>query len=1018
MALTDLKSDLSKFRMPKKDPLVNKKRESVNKKQNQTPLSKFLETRPDINQTQKTPTKTSSEVSKMDNSSNFLGETNPSKVDNSSNFLGETDTSKMDNSSNFLGETTPTLSDKSSKFLGETDANKMDNSSNFLGETTPVVSDNSSNFLGETDANKMDNSSNFLGETTPVVSDNSSNFLGETTPTLSDNSSNFLGETDPNGMDNSSNFLGETNPNKMDNSLNFLGETTPKPVDFFTDIHAKGFTFNFNNIDDTKFIGINPNNTIFDTSVSKYGDFSSSYPGISFQAGYREFKVGNFTGDTPRYNPDRKYFLDNQLTNKGISQLQEMRQSPSFLDRMYNKFNLKDDSYNTSFPLLNHPLILRGIQRSGLTNGEPQNYGQFGLTFDDGLIRGGTLSSTSRALIDTARIGGWLLSPEGILWGGNQSSLQRTNKFGKIWTPTSLLTTVGSQHLGIRPDRPGTTPFGDETFKYKIPTKDAYRDKLKTIARELFKTEKGLPFSSQNDVGGFDSVYGIGISTTTRGDNTFTNTAKTFANKEAKANYKQKLNPFKTDDEGKKYNGEAGNSDEFKDGVSVPTDDDDLKQFGVVEDNRTNDDGIYAIGNDNPDIREDIQNQKLNPFKTDDEGKKYNGEAGNSDESKDGVSVPTDEDDLKQFGVVEPNRTTSDGIYAIGQDNPDIREDIQNQKLNPFKTDDVGKVYSPSDTNGSGNVKDGVSVPSMTDTDGRNDFGLTSKDTDIKVLTQDNMGESLSSKTNTEQIKKYQTLSYGQIGEVIRDGNNSIGGDFRKKLDGDELGRAEKRSEVVETRVEFQTPGKIGDSEDRVSWFNIDPNNPNQQRYDKVNAADINAAEQNDLVHLWFKARDGNRVQFRGTVSGITDTFSPSWDSIKYNGRADAGYKYGSFNRTVSFNFQVVATSRIEMGPIWKKLQYLSTMTMPTYGQSDDGYTGNLLTFRLGSLYNNKLAFLNSLSYSMRDDMSWEISPKGSEIQIGELPRGIDVSVGLQILDGSRQTLNSTSVYDGSIFSQ
>ena len=1006
MALTDLKSDLSKFRMPKKDPLVNKKRESVNKKQNQTPLGKFLETRPDINQTKKTPTKTSSEVSKMDNSSKFLGETNPSKVDNSSNFLGETDTSKMDNSSNFLGETTPTLSDKSS------------------------------NFLGETDANKMDNSSNFLGETTPVVSDNSSNFLGETTPNIFSNSSNFLGETDPNGMNNSSNFLGETTPNIFSNSSNFLGETTPKSVDFFTDIHAKGFTSNFNNIDDTKFIGINPNNTLFDTSVSKYGDFSSSYRGLSFQAGYREFKVGNFTGDTPRYNPDVSYFNDNELTNKGISELQEMRQTSSFLDRMYNKFNLKDDSYNTSFPLFRHPLILTGIQRSGLTNGEPQNYGQFGLTFDDGLIRGGTLSSTSRAFIDTARIGGWLLSPEGILWGGRQTLLQRTNKFGKIWTPTSLLTAVGAQHLGIKPDRPGVVPFGDETFKYKIPIIDAYRDKLKLIYNiDRPITVKGLPFLSQTDVGGFDSVYGIGVTVTTRGDNTFlassllnqgmiragktetrlvrttpvtskTGTTPNLLPEQFTTPYQQKFNPFKNPISDVEFTDTYENS--------VPTDQDDKRDnFGV---SKLKD----KFNVDKPDkhangVRSEFNNQKLNPFKTDDEGKKYNGEAGNSDESKDGVSVPTDDDDLKQFGVVEDNRTNDDGIHAIGNDNPDIREDIQNQKLNPFKTDDVGKVYSPSDTGGSGNVKDGVSVPSMTDTDGRNDFGLASKDTDIKVLTQDNMGESLSSKTNTEQIKKYQTLSYGQIGEVIRDGNNSIGGDFRKKLDGDELGRANNRSSDYETRTKFQTPGKIGVNENRVDWFNTNPNN---ERYDLVNAADINAAEQNDLVHLWFQATDGDRVQFRGTVSGITDTFSPSWDSIKYNGRADAGYKYGSFNRTVSFNFQVVATSRIEMKPLWTKLQYLSTMTMPTYGQSDDGYTGNLLTFRLGDLYRGKLAFLNSLSYSMRDDMSWEISPLNSDNPIGELPRGIDISVGLQILDGSRQKLGSKSVYDGSIFSQ
>jgi hypothetical protein len=78
-------------------------------------------------------------------------------------------------------------------------------------------------------------------------------------------------------------------------------------------------------------------------------------------------------------------------------------------------------------------------------------------------------------------------------------------------------------------------------------------------------------------------------------------------------------------------------------------------------------------------------------------------------------------------------------------------------------------------------------------------------------------------------------------------------------------------------------------------------------------------------------------IQFRGAVSGITDTFSPSWDSFKYNGRADQAYKYSSFERSLSFNIQVYATSRVEMLPIWEKLGRLASMTMPQYS-SNSGY--------------------------------------------------------------------------------
>ena len=185
-------------------------------------------------------------------------------------------------------------------------------------------------------------------------------------------------------------------------------------------------------------------------------------------------------------------------------------------------------------------------------------------------------------------------------------------------------------------------------------------------------------------------------------------------------------------------------------------------------------------------------------------------------------------------------------------------------------------------------------------------------------------------------------------------------------------------------------------------------------QYDKINALDVGESpDENtggDLVNMWFQAEGGSKVQFRGTAKGITETFSPSWDPIKYNGRADQAYKYTTFERSLSFNFQVYATSRIEMKPIWTKLQYLSTMTMPQYGEAN-GYQGTLVRFRLGSLYNGKLAFIESLSYNMSDETPWEISMLGSNEPIGELPMGIDVSIGLKILGDVRPQLGTTGIY-------
>jgi hypothetical protein len=237
--------------------------------------------------------------------------------------------------------------------------------------------------------------------------------------------------------------------------------------------------------------------------------------------------------------------------------------------------------------------------------------------------------------------------------------------------------------------------------------------------------------------------------------------------------------------------------------------------------------------------------------------------------------------------------------------------------------------------------------------------------------------------------------------------------DFRSLLTGKEKERAKLEdygTNNINSRVNFGNPGEnpteSNKKTDRTEWFKTAKSG---DRYDKVNASEI-GEEFNDLVHLWFRAEGGSKVQFRGTVKGITDTFSPSWDPIKYNGRADQAYKYTTFERSLSFNFQVYATSRIEMKPIWKKLNYLSTMTMPQYGKAN-GYQGTLVYFRLGNLYNNKLAVIDQLSYNMSDEIPWEISMLGSEEFIGELPMGIDVTIGLKILGDVRPELGK-KVYD------
>ena len=1117
MALKDLKSDLSKFRMPKKDPLESKERVSVNKNLNKTPLSSMVESAPKIPRSQTTTNKEGVNPKNMDNTSKFLGETTPAPSNNTSKFLGETTPTPSNNSEKFLGETTPTpsnnsekflgetttkplsleerylgettptTSDNTSKFLGETTPSKFDNNENFLGLTTPTLSNRESRFLGETTPNSADNTSRFLGETTPNSADNTSKFLGETTQTPSNNTSKFLGETTPNSADNTSKFLGETTQAPSNNTSKFLGETTPKDVNYITDIHAKGFTskfgatlpadskftgvaknqevwnnnsihgelkavnffpietskargFSLNQVhrDETKFTGIkrglneitaddkdafNENSSLYSklkavdffpieaskargfslnqfqlapsqftgvskdqtnwsTTSSEYSSFSkythvnlltvksfggdpsgtkqinnrsntyylqpfqtgnfasdltkgklpdeskwvsnlseysnySSYihPDLSSAPGYGKFKLQKqASGQKQSYNQDSTYYMDSfqrgdipfDLTKGKISKLQEMRNSPSFLDEMYSKFNLRDDAHNTGMTAFDHPLILRGIQRKGKRGTEPQNFGIPGtsIDLDDGLIRGGIITSTTRAVIDAIRLGKWMVSIKGLLWGIKQFGLQQSNpnveKIGairrtKVWTPINTLASAIGIQLGLHPNRHGFTPFDLNDGGYEsvqrskrvghtigqIPlTSRIGGNRLAGLWSDSFFTVedvtsssnfKGFPFLRLGGIGGPNSVYGLipGGKSPTRNEDT-------------------------------RYDLFIGNT---------------------------------------------IQSQY---------GQYYSGNA--------------------------PRSTTSNDILGIklilGTGTPD--ENFRD------KTELAKKYKDENFINGIGGGANKV----------------------------DAKGDGAKTPNGSEVIKDYQTIAYGDIPDRIAGAGEDI--DFRSLLTDDSNDNDRKRAKKenygefnINTRVNFGNPGKLGPNENRVDWDNTKTDAKSQQRFDKINASDVGAAELNDLIHLWFKMGK-TRIQFRGTVAGITDTFSPSWDSVKYNGRADQAYQYKTFERSLSFTFKVYATSRIEMMPIYNKLSYLASMTMPTYGGSA-GYSGELIEFRLGSLFNKREAFIESLSYSMSDETPWDLA---IDDKVGELPMGIDISIGLKILGPKPYAGKSMKVYD------
>lgn len=184
-------------------------------------------------------------------------------------------------------------------------------------------------------------------------------------------------------------------------------------------------------------------------------------------------------------------------------------------------------------------------------------------------------------------------------------------------------------------------------------------------------------------------------------------------------------------------------------------------------------------------------------------------------------------------------------------------------------------------------------------------------------------------------------------------------------------------------------------------------------RGDKVNALDISSGTArlateavypdgaNDLVKFFFEDGDQgyNVMPFRCTITGLSDNFSPGWDRIDIMGRPDGAYLYSSFERSISFSFKVAALSRSEMIPMWRKLNYLASYTMPDFNAAGAKPSGPFMRITIGDMFQRTPGFIESLSYTIPDDATWDIADDAQDNKDAkQLPMVVEASVTFKII--------------------
>ena len=133
-----------------------------------------------------------------------------------------------------------------------------------------------------------------------------------------------------------------------------------------------------------------------------------------------------------------------------------------------------------------------------------------------------------------------------------------------------------------------------------------------------------------------------------------------------------------------------------------------------------------------------------------------------------------------------------------------------------------------------------------------------------------------------------------------------------------------------------------------------------------------------DLIKFRIEAVDNDHptksvwMVFRAYLKDITDTPNPSWGTVNYVGRGEPFYIYKGFERNVSFTLQVAAMSEAELKPMWQKLNYLYSNTMPDYkgGVMRSPY----MKLTLGDYFFRQPGVIKNMTYTIGNDSPWEIA--------------------------------------------
>ena len=269
------------------------------------------------------------------------------------------------------------------------------------------------------------------------------------------------------------------------------------------------------------------------------------------------------------------------------------------------------------------------------------------------------------------------------------------------------------------------------------------------------------------------------------------------------------------------------------------------------------------------------------------------------------------------------------------------------------------------------------------------------------TLTQDEINSS----------ERYHIINDGMVigtNEKVGD-NDGLDLDFRYKLrkvidlktdlvphwwlqpGGNKVGGNYTLNNRIEARTKSGDPGKFRLLNSNNIKSNYQPDNLNAlSLLTSSKAEDVQKFRDEydvDLITFKIQVIDNNNsiekndtiLYFRAYLDSISDQYTSDWDSTQYIGRSEKFYNYKGFDRSISLGWTVAAQSKLELLPMYERLNYLASVCAGDY--SEAGYMrGNLIKLTIGGYIYEQVGILQGLSYEMSEDTTWEININGESL--------------------------------------